>query len=208
MYLRDAGPCGKYVCRECRAKIAQGALESLFIKTLESVALEAGEIVDAVEDNPRAAELTRRLGGRQVQVSEVWPLLDQASRCQLVDLLVAQIVVSLDEVSVILADSADSEGEIEPLAPNPLPSPHGSTSIPEQPTSRTSGVGTVNLPPMLTIEEAAAVLRTTVKAVYSRIDRGQLPGVKRVGRRLLIQRDELLGWMGGSRASSPEERRP
>ena len=50
----------------------------------------------------------------------------------------------------------------------------------------------VNLPPLLTVDEAAALLRTTREAIYARAERGQLPAAFRDGRRLLIVRDVLL----------------
>jgi excisionase family DNA binding protein len=59
------------------------------------------------------------------------------------------------------------------------------------------------LPLLLTIREVAALLRTTPKAVYAMTDRGQLPGVIRIGRRTLIRRDDLLHWLDRSRAPSP-----
>jgi excisionase family DNA binding protein len=54
----------------------------------------------------------------------------------------------------------------------------------------------VNDPPMLaTVDETAALLRTTRKAIYSMIERGQLPGVTRIGRRVLIRTPDLLDWL-------------
>jgi excisionase family DNA binding protein len=50
-------------------------------------------------------------------------------------------------------------------------------------------------PELLTAEEAAAWLRTTRKAIYAMAERAQLPGVTRIGRRLLIRRDVLLSWL-------------
>src|SRR5690242_7715340 len=47
------------------------------------------------------------------------------------------------------------------------------------------------LPIFLTAAEAASVLRTTPKAIYVMVERRQLPGVTRIGRRLLV-RTELL----------------
>ncbi len=47
-------------------------------------------------------------------------------------------------------------------------------------------------PLFLTVPEVADLLRTTPKAVYLMIDRGKLPGVRRVGRRVLVKRAELL----------------
>jgi excisionase family DNA binding protein len=47
-------------------------------------------------------------------------------------------------------------------------------------------------PVYLTADEAAELLRTTRKAVYDMASRGKLPGLRRFGRRLLINRKELL----------------
>ena len=58
---------------------------------------------------------------------------------------------------------------------------------------------------MLTIPEVAAILRTTRKAVYAMAERGQLPGLVRVRRRLLVRQDDLLDWLYRSRAASPKE---
>jgi excisionase family DNA binding protein len=58
-------------------------------------------------------------------------------------------------------------------------------------------------PPLLTIAEVAALLRTSRKAVYAMAERAQLPGVTRVGRRLLVRRDDLLSWLDERRAASP-----
>jgi excisionase family DNA binding protein len=49
------------------------------------------------------------------------------------------------------------------------------------------------LPVLLTPNEVAAWLRTTVRAVYAKAERGTLPGATRVGRRLYFLRAELLG---------------
>ena len=59
------------------------------------------------------------------------------------------------------------------------------------------------LPFLLTVDETARLLRTTRKAIYAMVRRGDLPGVVRVGRRLLVRRDDLLGWLDVSRAPSP-----
>jgi len=60
------------------------------------------------------------------------------------------------------------------------------------------------LPFLLSVDEAAELLRTTRKAVYAMVERGALPGVVRVGRRLLLRRDDLLRWLDESRAPSPK----
>ena len=60
--------------------------------------------------------------------------------------------------------------------------------------SKTGSVRTAStLPDLLTPDEVAAWLRTTVGAVYAKAERGTLPGATRVGRRLYFLRTELLG---------------
>jgi excisionase family DNA binding protein len=61
------------------------------------------------------------------------------------------------------------------------------------------------LPPLLTVDDVAAYLRTTRHAIYAMVERQQLPRPFRVGRRLLIRRDELLDWLDQKRAPSPKE---
>ena len=60
-----------------------------------------------------------------------------------------------------------------------------------------------NLPVLMTANETADLLRTSRKAIYAMAERGQLPGVIRLGHRLLIRRDDVLTWLDRSRAPSP-----
>ena len=56
----------------------------------------------------------------------------------------------------------------------------------------------------LTVPETADLLRTTSKAIYTLIERGQLAGVVRVGRRVLVKRavlDRALDESGSGVAS-------
>jgi excisionase family DNA binding protein len=55
---------------------------------------------------------------------------------------------------------------------------------------------------LLTVSEVADVLRTSRKAIYAMIERGQLPGLRRIGRRVLIRRLDLLHWLDHNCASS------
>jgi excisionase family DNA binding protein len=60
-----------------------------------------------------------------------------------------------------------------------------------------------SLPVLLTMAEVAAMLRTSRKAIYAMAERRQLPGLTRIGRRLLVRRDDLLSWLDERRAASP-----
>lgn len=59
------------------------------------------------------------------------------------------------------------------------------------------------LPFLVTADEAAALLRTSRKAIYAMAERALLPGATRIGRRLLFRRDDLLSWLDEQRAASP-----
>ena len=62
-----------------------------------------------------------------------------------------------------------------------------------------------SMPSLLTAEEVADLLRTTRIAVYALVARDQIPGVTRLGRRVLFRADDLLDWLDQNRASSPKE---
>ena len=61
------------------------------------------------------------------------------------------------------------------------------------------------LPLLLTIDEAADLLRTSRRAIYAMVARHQLPGVVRIRRRVLVRSADLLDWLHQKRAPSPEE---
>jgi excisionase family DNA binding protein len=67
-----------------------------------------------------------------------------------------------------------------------------------------AGASLDTLPALLTMHDVAALLRTSRKAVYAMAERGQLPPMTRIGRRLLLRRDDLLSWLDERRAASPE----
>jgi excisionase family DNA binding protein len=60
-----------------------------------------------------------------------------------------------------------------------------------------------DFPTLLTVDETASLLRTSRKAVYAMAERGQLPGVTRIGRRCLIRSADLLHWLDQKSTSSP-----
>jgi excisionase family DNA binding protein len=55
---------------------------------------------------------------------------------------------------------------------------------------------------LLTVDDAAELLRTSKRAIYAMIERRQLPGVVRIGRRVLPRADDLLHWLDQKTASS------
>jgi excisionase family DNA binding protein len=59
-------------------------------------------------------------------------------------------------------------------------------------------------PVFLTTDEVATLLRTSKKAIYVMAGRGQLPGVTRIGRRILFRTALLLEWLGHKSAPSPK----
>jgi excisionase family DNA binding protein len=61
------------------------------------------------------------------------------------------------------------------------------------------------LPIYLTAQETADLLRTSRKAIYVMIERRQLPGVKRIGRRILIHTESLVHWIDQQDAPSLQE---
>jgi excisionase family DNA binding protein len=63
------------------------------------------------------------------------------------------------------------------------------------------------MPTLLTVDEVANLLRTSRKAIYCMTERGQLPGVQRIGRRVRFRRCVLVDWLDHKCASSPKERR-
>jgi excisionase family DNA binding protein len=64
---------------------------------------------------------------------------------------------------------------------------------------------TLRRPTLLTVSEVADLLRTTKAAIYAMVERVQLPGITRIGRRVLIREDALLDWLDQKRAPSSQE---
>ncbi len=59
------------------------------------------------------------------------------------------------------------------------------------------------LPELLTVDEVAETLRANRKVVHMKIARGQIPGVTRIGRRVLALRDHLSAWISRCEEVSP-----
>ena len=58
---------------------------------------------------------------------------------------------------------------------------------------------------LLTVDDAADLLRTTRRAIYAMLERRQLPGIIRIRRRVLFRSAELLEWLDQKRAPSLKE---
>ena len=61
------------------------------------------------------------------------------------------------------------------------------------------------MPMLLTVDDVAELLRTSKRAIYTMIERRQVPGVVRIGRRVLLRSDELLHWLNQKSAPSLTE---
>jgi excisionase family DNA binding protein len=60
-------------------------------------------------------------------------------------------------------------------------------------------------PFLQTVDQVATLLCTSRKAIYVMVERGQLPGVTRIGRRMLFRSDILLDWLRQKSAPSLKE---
>lgn len=68
------------------------------------------------------------------------------------------------------------------------------------------GVGS-SLPPVLTVEEIADLMRIDRKTAYAAIAAGGIPGVRRLGRCIRVSRDTFLQWLAEGNGSAPKGRR-
>ena len=75
-----------------------------------------------------------------------------------------------------------------------------------EPISRVASRNVSPFPSLLTPAEVAVLLRTSRKAVYAMIERAQLPGLVRIGRRVLIREADLLDWLRQKSTPSLESR--
>jgi excisionase family DNA binding protein len=63
------------------------------------------------------------------------------------------------------------------------------------------------MPSVMTVDQAARVLRINRKTVYDAVAAGQLPGARRVGRSIRIMRDAMIEWLSQDRVPRSSERR-
>jgi excisionase family DNA binding protein len=58
-------------------------------------------------------------------------------------------------------------------------------------------LGVETLPLVLTVDEAAALVRCDRKTLYRAIRLGEIPGARRLGGVIRIHRDSFLAWLAG-----------
>lgn len=63
------------------------------------------------------------------------------------------------------------------------------------------------LPPVLTVEEVADLMRIDRKTAYAAIAAGGVPGVRRLGRCIRVSRDVLLQWLAEGQGGPQKGRR-
>jgi excisionase family DNA binding protein len=72
----------------------------------------------------------------------------------------------------------------------------GLEDTPTRPNNRRPQVATAEvLPPVLSIDEAAELLRVNRKTLYEAVRRGHIPGARRIGRIIRVDRETLLAWL-------------
>lgn len=67
------------------------------------------------------------------------------------------------------------------------------------------GATPAELPELLTVEEVAAWLKTSRKAIYAKAERGVIPGATHIGSRLYFFRRDLLRWAEQGRVPDMEK---
>jgi excisionase family DNA binding protein len=66
---------------------------------------------------------------------------------------------------------------------------------------------TEDLPAILRVEELAKLLRVNRKTAYEAVASGLVPGARRIGRTIRIDRDVVLKWLSGQGCVSRSSRR-
>lgn len=57
-------------------------------------------------------------------------------------------------------------------------------------------------PMVLTVDEAAELLRVERKTLYDAIGRGEVPGVRRIGRLIRLSRNSVLEWLASGKGAA------
>jgi excisionase family DNA binding protein len=62
--------------------------------------------------------------------------------------------------------------------------------------------GDHELPPVITVDEVASLLRVNRNIVYDLFQRGEIPGGRKVGRSIRFSRDTVIKWLQGNLLTS------
>lgn len=63
------------------------------------------------------------------------------------------------------------------------------------------------LPAVITVDELAGLLRVERKTAYAAVMRGEVPGVRRLGRCIRISRDAVMRWLADGEDTGRKRRR-
>lgn len=64
----------------------------------------------------------------------------------------------------------------------------------------------VPIPEILTVDELALLLRVDRKSAYAAIKRGEIPGVRKIGKTIRVSRATVVSWLADGQ-SAPRSRR-
>jgi excisionase family DNA binding protein len=78
---------------------------------------------------------------------------------------------------------------------------------PKIPSTTVASCAPRSLPIILKADEVAELLRINRKTLYEAVQRGELPGVIRIGRSLRFRRDDVLMWLSNDRVVLTPERK-
>ena len=86
----------------------------------------------------------------------------------------------------------------------------GENTVINETTASTSDLdaqpGSGKTPPILTVDELAALLRVDRKLVYECIRRGDIPGVRKIGSKFRICRRTVVAWLAEGQGRVPRSR--
>jgi excisionase family DNA binding protein len=97
-------------------------------------------------------------------------------------------------------EEADTQEWIRPTTPEEFPRVVYEAEVAMEPAEAPPRAETVDersLPSVLSVDEVAVLLRVNRKTAYEAVARGDIPGVRRVGRAIRIDRDLVLDWLRG-----------
>ena len=77
----------------------------------------------------------------------------------------------------------------------------------ERRKERIAAIDPDNLPPVITVDEVAALLRLNRKTVYEQFKQGKIPGGRWFGNVIRFRRDSVLSWLGEGRGRASRSSR-